>query len=105
MLLGDAPAQAARGVQSDDSKWGWSNGIATQPPLHVTPRTDATGAPIRYTLDAYSPQIMSTDRETPAPPFFPLVLPSGNWSLAIQGPDGATESLGPAPITQLSSRT
>lgn len=105
MLLVDAPAQAARGVQSEDARWGWSAGIAQQPSLHVTPRTDATGAPIRYTLDAYAPQVLSGDRETPAPPFFPLALPDGNWTIDIVDPDGGTQTLGPSPIRQLSSRT
>jgi hypothetical protein len=104
LLLADTPAQAARGLQADGDHWGWSNHIAWQPFLHVTPRTDATGEPIRYLLEPYLPQLMVTDRETPAPPPMELALPGGTWKVTITDPTGASSILGPAPFKQLVSR-
>lgn len=105
LLLADAPAQAARGVQADGDAWGWNAGIAWQPSLHVTPRLDAAGAPIRYALDPYLPQVLLTDREAPAAPFFSLQTPGGTWTVTVEDPDGGTRTLGPAPFAALASRT
>ncbi len=105
LLLVDQLGQTDRGVQADEDAWGWTNAIAWQAPLHVTPRTDATGAPIRYLLDPYLPQVLLTDRDGAAPRLLRPVLPGGSWSVAITDPSGATTTLGPAPFATLVSRT
>jgi hypothetical protein len=107
LLLVDAPAQGARGVQAleDIGTWGWTNRILWQPARHILPRTDATGAVIPYTLEPYLPQVQLADRDSPGPPLLDLVTPGGSWTVTIEPPEGAAQTIGPATFQEIVSRT
>lgn len=105
LLLVDAPAQAERGVLPEGASWGWTNRIAWQPPLHVTPRQDATGAAIRYALEPYFPQVGVTDRDAPAPFLLDLDARNSTWKVSIRDPDGVESRLGPLSFDEVVTRT
>lgn len=105
LLLVDAPAQVARGVQPEGATWGWSNRIAWQPALHVTPREDARGDAIAYTLEPYLPQVGITDRDAPAPFILDLDPANSSWTVRVRAPDGSESTLGPFAFDQVVTRT
>lgn len=104
LLLVDTPTQAARGVEPDGASWGWANRIAFQPPLHVTPRTDA-GEPIAYTLEPYLPHVGVTDRDGVAPFLLDLDPAASTWTVRVRAPDGTVTTLGPHAFDEVVTRT
>jgi hypothetical protein len=97
LLLVDTLGQTDRGAQAEEDTWGWTNAIAWQAPLHVTPREDATHAPIRYLFAPYLPQVLLTDRDGAAPRLLRPVA-GGQWSVDIVDPTGLSTTLGPHPF-------
>jgi len=107
-LFADTLSEGSRGgviAQEDGGLFAFSTRTVTH---HnpVIPRVDALGVPWSYQLGPFLPMVGGVDRG------FPGLLPavnfdfaSGDLSFRIQRPDGGTVSMGPIPITRMSSYT
>lgn len=73
--------------------------VTTPGNLPVIPPVDErSGQTISYHLEPGATWLSNTDRRLAPAPFIPLDLPSGFMTIEILKPDGAVDTLGPAPI-------
>ena len=107
-LLADTLSEGSRGgviAQEDNGLFEFSTRTVTH---HnpVIPRLDAFGTLWSYQLGPFLPMVGGADRRFPG--WLPAInfdFTSGELSIQIQRPDGEVDSIGPSPITRMSSNT
>ena len=107
-LFGDTLVNGQRGVPAleDAGRYAMPNRIQFPAYLPIIPRTDPrTGDPLTYRLEPFSQWISGTDRRLPCPPHIPFAFGDSSLVATVHKPDGAIETIGPAPIRQSSVRT
>jgi hypothetical protein len=102
MLLANHLAEGTRGTRAieDLHSFNFAPRVVTQSDYFVVPRTDAAGAPIRYSIEPFLPTVSLGDRDLPSPPLIPFRLPSGELRASVTDPAGNVVSVGPAPFVQ-----
>ncbi len=103
LLLGSAGPGGARGAlaREDEGRFSINFRNVTMPEKLIIPRDDAyTGEPIVYPLDPYVPMASLADRPAPVipAPTIPFDFATSRLRVTVTAPDGATETLGPAPL-------
>ena len=107
-LLGDYPVNGHRGVQANEDVGYFTMPTRVLFPPHqaVIPRlNERTEKPIAYRLEPGSHWISASERRMPNPPHIPFAFPSGTLTVQVQKPDGSSDILGPATVSQSSIRT
>jgi hypothetical protein len=103
-LLTDTLSNGTRGTVAveDRDRFGVASRVLTQSQTFIVPRLNPTsGQPLHYRLEPYVPTVCLDDQSSPGAPSIPLLFPSGQLTVSIRKPDGAVETLGPAPFRQL----
>ena len=101
-LLADQLSEGSRGgllAREAQGLFGLSTRAITrhQP---VVPRLDGYGHAWRYRLEPYLPMLDAVDRSLPNSPSLLLDFADSGLTVTIERPDGATDVLGPAPLTR-----
>jgi hypothetical protein len=102
-LLNNTLSRGTRGTVAlqDKGTFGIQSHIITQADTFIIPQRDArTGEPIAYSLEPFLPFISMAERSVAHRPQIPFQLPSGSLQVSVKRPDGAIDTLGPAPFVQ-----
>jgi hypothetical protein len=102
-MLSDHAVNGQRGIgaREDAGSYATSNRVLISPHRTILPRLDErSGQPVAYRLEPGSQWVSVGDRRQPHPPVVPFSLPSGELTARVRRPDGAIDTLGPAPVRQ-----
>ena len=102
-LLMDQLSNATQGIRAREDRmvFGIASRIATQSDTFIVPRLHPiSGEVLSYRLEPFLPSVSMSDRDPPEIPMIPFRLPSGTLRVTLTRPDGATETIGPAPLLQ-----
>ena len=101
-LLADELSEGSRGgvvAREDEGLFDITPraGVRHQP---VISRLDSYGKSWKYRLEPYVPMLGVVDRAPPASPSIKLDFANSSLTIKVSRPDGNTDVLGPAPLTQ-----
>ena len=102
-LLLDTLSNGSRGIltEEDADRFGIAQRILTSSETLVIPRLGvASGRPLTYRLEPFTPTVSIGKGDLPGPPTIPFQFPSGSLTVTIRRPDGRETVLGSAPFVQ-----
>jgi hypothetical protein len=94
-LFHDQPSDGSRGIlpAEDDGLTALSNRVRYNSPTYIL-------SPGAYSLEPYLLNQMPNAYDTQTTPLIPLLFPGGRVQANVTGPDGQTDELTDAPVTQ-----